>query len=246
MKKQLIGLLLCFCVAPIFGQQVTFNIVPKGAFVRINGEVLNLSEKNSITLPAGTYEAEIWAPRFEVVNKTIELTAGRNEAVNLGLKVFTDGFSKYREKISKYNTDRLSRRLGGGSLVAANAALAYFMFGSQYRKGKKIEDRIAKFQGAYADNTSFIGFGFIRDQYNMALEEHREIKDRHDVRTKIGIPLVGLTAAAATYFFYRQSKQKLVKPKFIPANPFVGALLRVEPNFAFSENQGTVGLTFKF
>lgn len=221
-------------------------MLPKAAFVRINGKVLDLTKQSSITLSPGTYRAEIWAPRFSVVTKSIELTAGKNEVINLGLKNVTDAYLSFQEKMSAHRTAKLKRSLSGGTLVAANAGLAYYMFLSQLREGRELEDKIAKLQQVYTDNTSFTVFGFIRTEYQQTIEKYEEVKNTQATRSKIGIPLVGLTTAATVYLFYRRSKDKLVKPGYVPSNPFVGALLSAEPSVVITENHNAVGFTFKF
>jgi hypothetical protein len=247
MKNKLIILLLCFCAAPVFGQEVVFNVSPRDAFVRINGEVFDLSGQKKVRLTPGTYQAEIWAPGFEVKTKSIEVKAGKTEIVNFGLKTKAQPFEDYQEVLSEYKTAKLKRSLSGATLIAANAGLSYFMFISQYRTGKKAEDKIEELQELYDTNTSFIGFGFIQEEYSKALVEHEEIKRKHDRRTKIGIPVVAALTAATAYLFYRRAKdRKLKKPVYTPKNPFVSVLQRTEPLIVVTENRSSVGFALKF
>ncbi len=247
MRNKLIVLLLCLCVAPVFGQEVVFNISPRNAFVRINGEVLDLSRQNKIQLASGTYQAEIWAPNFEVVTKTIVVEAGKNQGVNFGLKKQAQTFLDYREELSEFKTAKLKRSLSGGTLVAANAVLSYLMFIDLYSKGRKVEDEIVKLQELYDNNTAFIGFASIQDAYSRALADHSDIKERQETRIKTGIPIVGALTAATAYLFYRRATdKKLKRPEYVSDNPFVSVLKRTEPLIVVTSHHNSIGFSLKF
>ena len=241
----LAGLLLA-CWTDAFAQTVTFNVIPNGAFVRIDGQVLELSKQRSVLLKPGTYQAEIWAPRFQVQTKEVTVLPNQPTAVSVGLRTLEDDYKKYQDELSLFRGDRFRRTLTGGAAVVTNLGLGYLLLVERGRKGRDIAADLTATRAAYDVTVGVDDIRGIRDRYDELLVEYEEVKDAQRTRFIAAIPILALTAGGTALLFRRWARAERTEPTYTPSNPFVGALRSSRPYFAHDGTTGSVGFTLNF
>ncbi|TXF89724.1 hypothetical protein FUA23_09760 [Neolewinella aurantiaca] len=246
MKSSFLGLLLCCCITQMFGQQVVFNVQPKGAFVRINGEVLDLNKQTTVTIPPGTYEAEIWAPNFEIARKTVVVEEGRTVVVNHGMKTTSAAYRKFVDERSIYNTAKLKRTLTGGSLVAVTVAGSYVALTGRGNKLDKIEALISNREQAYLSEINPIEIEQAGNQYSIAVDDYEETQASHNTLVVVGVASAVAGAAATVLYFIKRKPSRLIKPSVMEDNPFTFHPRRSVAYLTSGTSFSPIGFTLNF
>lgn len=245
----LLSLLLLFvCGLQLSAQDgsIKFTISPKDAFVRIDGNVLEVSKQNTLRLVPGNYEIEVWAPRFEIFKQTITITAGEQLDYRKGLTILATDFGDYRETDDVYRKAKLNRNITLGSILLANAITTV-----SYRLGlesnidglKKQADEARRNYERAIDQFSIDlyanAYATLRAEYNA------EIK-RRDNFTKIATPALLLSYGVSAFFVVKLLSKKIDKPSYAPENPFLSLINKYQPSLMVSNNQLGLGINLKF
>lgn len=248
--KSLLMLLLCLCGGSIFAQvdgTIKLVISPKDAFVRIDGKVVEVSKENTLRLPAGEHEIEIWAPRFEVFKEVVTISPGKELDYRKGLTVLNNSYNDYRETGKIYRKAKLERNLTIGGIIVANAITTVmyqsFTTTSIDRKKKNAEE----VQRAYDLAVEPDQVTRFENQYNTAKEEYEQAVDRGNSIRKFGTPLLIAGYGLSAYFLVKIIKKKTNRPgDFTPENPFLTFMEKYEPTLLAGANQVGVGVNLKF
>lgn len=227
-------------------QTVVFNVSPGGGFVRVAGEVLNLSENKTLELTPGTYEAEIWAPRFKVARKEFVVEAGRPTVVNLAMITRADDYDGFQDRVSQYNTAKLKRSLADGAVVGITTGLAYVTLTGRRDDLNDLEDLIENRRITFISAVTPSQIEGVATEYNNAVASYEDIQNSHNTL----VVTTGILAAVGTLFavkyFTSKSRFKEKRPVYAAENPFVGTAPRLKSSLHLGTSSSLLGLTLKF
>lgn len=200
---------------------VTFNFVPSEAFVRIDGKVIDLLKQSSISLTPGTYEAEFWASRFDVVRRTIVVEAGRPQAVNFGFKKLTSGYNAYKDEKSKYNTLKLKRSIGDGLFIGTILGGTYFVLTGQQKELNQIESDIDREQRIYESDLTDAEAIATGIRYEAAVTSYAEKQKSSNRLRLIGAGVAVGATALGIFYITSGWRLDITRPVYTDKNPFV-------------------------
>lgn len=236
-----------------FSQTVTFSVIPANSFVRVNGEVLDLSKQRTLELPAGTYEAEFWAPQFSVVTETITVNASGTNTVRLGLKKLSPKFEDYREARSVYNTQILKRTLTDFTLVGGTLAAGYTTLAlknnsltADENKLDVVEQDIARSLNRYQTVVAPVELDLASAEYNRLVDRYEELQEKRNTGIAAGATIT-VIGAGLTFLYFRKWRSKPEKPLWKADNPFTSTDSPVfMPAIGFNGQGGQAGFTLTF
>ena len=227
MKLNPLALLLLLSILffgnTVRGQTVVFDVSPEDAFVRVNGQVIDLSQTQRMQFAPGTYEAEIWAPRLKVATHRFTVTADRGEqTVSYGMRSNKSvDYENYSESLKQYRRQRLNRQIRTGVAAAATAASAVGFLALAGSDGRAIADDIRGLETAFETAVVPEAIDGILARREQLIGEYAEKQDRQRTAISIGIPLTVVLATLTTYTIIRYARRPLNKPTYTPVNPFV-------------------------
>ncbi|SEP99672.1 hypothetical protein [Neolewinella agarilytica] len=225
---------------------VTFNILPKTAFVRVDGQLLDLSQKTSIKLLPGQYVVEVWAPEFEVLKESIQVEAGKPLSVNLGLKTQSSAYKEFSNARTRYNTAVLKRTLKDGTFLFVTGGLTYAALTGRKGKLNELEDLINNRSNAYDLAISPDRIESIASQYNQAVADYEDTQKTHNTIVTV-TSVLAVASGVATYFYFKgDGRKKLVKPVFSAENPLAGSSFRKRSYLSPGTTESLFGLTLNF
>lgn len=246
MRDKLIVLLFCLCTAPSFGQEVVFNVSPRDAFVRINGEVIDLKKQQRISLDEGTYTAEIWAPRFETLTKEIIVAVGSPLVVTLGLKKTAGSYDAHQVLIEEHNTKRLKQNLRDGTVLGLFSGFTFVALTGRRSKAEKLIEEISLRRSAYAAAISQNQIQSTTEAYDNVVNEYEDVERSHNFIVVTTGVLAAATAAFGVVHFTSKNRYRDKRPVYEADRPFSGFEARKRPSLHLGTNTSLIGLTLKF
>lgn len=246
--------ILLLFVGQIHSQNVTFVTTPPNTFVRVNGTVLNLSKQRALELAPGTYEAEFWAPNFEVEKKTIKVEVGKPTVVRKAMKKLSAEFNAHRDEISRYNTELLKRGIGDGAFILTPLALAYGTLransnGLTNEESELVtaEADILRARVRYENSIDPVFIEFARQNYEDSVERFEKLESDRNTFIVVGSVLTVITTGLTIRYFTKWRK-KLARPVLKKDNPFVHQTKpTISPSFGLTASgSGKAGFIFNF
>jgi len=230
-----------------FAQElVTFNILPRTAFVKVDGQLLDLSKKKSVKLSPGQYTVEVWAPEFEVLKESIQVEAGKPLSVNLGLKTQSSAYKEYSNARTRYNTAVLKRTLKDGTFVLVTGGLTYAALTGRKGKLNELEDLINNRSSAYDLAVQPDRIESITSQYNQAVTDYEDTQKTHNTIVTVTSVLAVASSVASYFYFKSEGRKKLVKPVFSADNPLAAKSLQKRSYLSPGTSNSLFGLTLNF
>lgn len=246
MKYISILLIVGLCTSVLFGQEVTFNIIPQGGFIRINGKLLDLSKQSTIQLSPGTYNAEIWVPQFAVTNKEFEVKTGAPQVINYAMRKLSDDFNDYREELSRHKAARLKRSLTDGAVIGTVGGLAYFAVTGKRKKLDELQDLIENRRSAYVGAISVGQIQRVIEQYDNAVAEFESVEKTHNSLVVGAGTLTVAGAGLAVLYFKNKNRAEGNRPVYAPDNPFLRTGQIPQISLHLGTSTSLFGLTLKF
>lgn len=249
MLRRLVFCFICFGIFSTANAQTAtlqFDLSSKDAVIRIGDLVFNYAEQQSIELPIGIHEIEIWAPLFEVHKKQVEVLLNQKNILTFGLTNRVSSYDDYQEEQSKYLTYKLKRSISGGTMVAGNVALGYLFFIDGQRNARNL---LNEANDLLVANQSVVGIDGIRiteARYEQVVIEYNEAKEKVQQQNTYLVPVFALAAAATTYILVKRRKNRVKRPVFNPQNPFSGIISTATPSIAITPAGVSFGATLKF
>ncbi|OAV44695.1 hypothetical protein [Lewinella sp. 4G2] len=240
-------LLLVVCASALRGQEnVTFYVQPAESFLRVDGRVFELKKSNTIRLAPGTYNVELWAPKFDVREVPITVEAGKPTVVREGLRTVTAEYNSYRAELSTYNTNRLKRVLGEGSIAALSVGLAAVAATGRNNKLDELRDYTERQRTLYDDGV-FDGAEQFLKNYNDGRAEFDDVRREHNTIVVGTSILAALGVAVLVKRFMSKNRKRYVRPTYNPVNPFQSGTTHFErPRVKLGGSTNPIGLTLQF
>lgn len=243
-------LLICLCGNSIAAQvdgTIKLTISPKNSFVRVNGQVLEVSKENTLELPSGEYEIEVWAPRFKVFKENITISPGKELDYRKGLTVLDSSFNDSRDGDVAYRNARLKRNLNIGGIIAVNA-ITTTIFQVALNSGtdrKKRDAEVARNNYELAIDPDEIAFW--ENEYSDTRNRYEKSVDQRNNAIKFGLPVIIAGYGLSTYFLIKLISKKIEQPeRYSPENPFLTFVEKYQPSLIASTSQIGLGINLKF
>lgn len=246
MKYLIVSCLFCFCLGSLYGQQATFNVFPAGGFVRINGTTLDLIQTKTIDLSPGTYDAEIWVPKFEVNRVQVVVEADKPVVVNHTMKTLSADFNAYREELSRFRTARLKRTLTDGAVVGVVGGLTYVALTGNKNKINELEALIANRQSAYANAIALARIEEAKTQYNNAIAEYESVEKTHNTLVVSTGILAVVGAGLAVKYFTNKNRAGEERPVYRAGDPFAYFSAAPKTSLHLGTSTSLLGFTLRF
>ena len=250
MKKILSFLLLFYCCCTTSfsqeDQRVSFQIRPPGSsFLKIDTVLLDVSTLGTpffVELSPGTYQIEIWAPKYNVFYDTLIVDSETNRYA-VSLTDYSETYLEYDKKIKDYRLKQSTKVLITSGLVLANVLGAFYV----YDRGE-IEELLALQEDAEFLKTihgNSIGIALIqesRSQYEAIQSEHNDRRRSLYNKRRIGIPVLVATSLTSAWFIQKVIRKKFEKPIYQDQNPFTLENIQL----GVENNTGSVQLGLQF
>jgi hypothetical protein len=243
MSKPFLILIFTFVSLFLYAQdKINFNIQPKNATIRIDGQLIQKANKETFTLElkSGTHTIEIWAPEFELFIDEFTVNPDKENTYSKGLLTQSEGFKAYKSKLKKYNSAKFSNILSTIGAVAGNAAMYYVIWdGGKVKDLNEMEARLEIAQNSFTEAVHPDDIQMIRANFDQTKASYNEQVKSLNTRRAIGIP-IGMGVSALSYMLLKK-KKKPEKPTYNPENPLV------LNNINLNMNQGlALQLNFNF
>ncbi len=237
----------CFVVHAASGQTgtLTLSVSPKNALVRIQGQVLEPDKKASLTLDAGTYTIEVWAPFFQLQTEEVIVRAGQTTHYRKGLVTKSSEYAPFLAARSAYATRKLKRTIPDLSFTAAYAVLGYFIIGRPIIKSNQIYERALRVRDNHYGSVYPVAIQQNELDYAALTAEYEAATTTRRKRLTIGIPVMTLATGALAYHLIRRAQGRPERPQFIPNNPFAN-VSRSLPRLHLAGSTNGFGLAMTF
>lgn len=237
----------------LLSQQVTFVVSPANAFVRVNGQVLDLSKKNTLELAPGTYEMEFWAPNFDVEKEMILVEATKPNIIRKGMKNISARYENFKAERSKYVTKKFGRGLIDFSVVGATLFIANASLQTRKTGPNNESSDIAIVQREIDANREIAetsinpnSIARARVEYTALTAEYAELQQERNGRILLGSVATAIGTGLAVFYFAKLRKQ-IERPVLETNNPFVQNVKpSILPSFTLGRVGGQAGFTLTF
>lgn len=197
------------------------EIWPKDAFLKIDGEVIDISKKEvrfELEKKLGDYPIEIWAPGYEVVNDEIsfnEIPSGYGKK----LKTRTPNYLAYRKQMYEHY-----KRIGFmGALIGVNAAGLIVVYDVKTRK--ELSDLRNYTEDLRMEQVNLVAATELernRAKFDEAKLAYESLREGLYKRYAIGFSTVALSSIGSAFIIKSLMKKNKIKPIFESEdNPFV-------------------------
>ncbi|OAV44691.1 hypothetical protein [Lewinella sp. 4G2] len=250
MFKYLFSLALCLgCCWSLTAQNaVTFNVLPGNAFIRVDGQVLDLSETKLYEFSPGVYSAKIWAPQFEIITKEFTVEAGKPLVVNAALKTVSAEYESFREASFERDLERFKRTFVDVTALAMAGAGTYAALTGGGADVDGAESFVTNSRLAYRAAVTPSEIVDTRDDFDAALADFEDEQDSYNRNVVIGSVVAAAGVGLVVYRFLIRKRDPQPRLKYAPANPFLEQrqTLRDAVRLRPGTTQTPFGLTLNF
>jgi hypothetical protein len=215
----LAGLLLLLTTSFLNAQSdgiLNANISPQNALLKVDGKIYDQEAARSVTLPAGEYTIEIWAPRFATFRDTVVVPAGGKATYSKGLTVFSEDFKAFRESDRAVAGNKTWRNLSMVGLIGLSAGATFLAING----ASKQDEHIASAQLAnrrIERSINPLELELAANEYNAAKDDY----DRARSQAVLGTVVAVAGWVGTAYYIIRQlKKKKIARPQYQPKDPF--------------------------
>lgn len=175
-------------------------IYPDQCKILIN-DSLTLKSKDKITLPAGTYNLSITAPKLKSVSEKITIVKDSTVLYRKIMK-YNDEYSKYLQDLKNSNFKKSVILISGSSVFLFSSFMVYYSHNQKKMSQELAKEYIDLYMNTYNANT----LEEIRNKYES--EKNNFYRNNRNIYTYAG---VALASTIVTYYFVK----KIKKPKYI-------------------------------
>ncbi|MEO1411392.1 MAG: hypothetical protein AAFW73_15995 [Bacteroidota bacterium] len=195
--------------------QLTLNIFPQNAVIKIGEQVIDLNQSGprpKVTLAPGTYELRIWAPGRQLRQELLELEGQTVQVLYRNIsKDYRPDFVEYQKQIKKHRSRQWLRWAAIGGLVAGNAW--YHSRIPRERQAlldqeKQVDQAYDQYQGAISkENATTLYEGYLRAHTDF--EDRRQNYHRYSA---MAIPVALASTALSVYLVRTIRRKKATAP----------------------------------
>ncbi|MTB53441.1 PEGA domain-containing protein [Lewinella sp. W8] len=244
-------LMCCYLAAgfSLFSQatgKVVFEITPGNAIVKVDGKTISIENQKEVSLPAGTYPIEVWAPRFEVFPAEVVVKPDETTYFRKGLTTQSPRYLEHVEAVRIHNNKMLARRIVDVGLVGGTVALAYLGTQGNRKEVDRLADLMSNRAAAYRLVAEIEEINQIREEYDLAVADYQDAVEVHNNRTVLYLSAAGVMAGATIVYFIKKGKKTMKRPVYEPQNPFAQVWRNADPLIAVDARSTQLGFTLKF
>jgi len=239
-----------YCVAillfatNVFGQntgKVQLNITPSTSYLKIDGNVIKISEQKIVELNEGIYEMQIWHPKMEMVKDSVEVKANQTVNYRKGLKKVSSEYRDYLKELRKYRVNKAKPYVLVG-LTLGSGIGGFFLLDQQKEAVQDQQNEVLIAVATYEN--AVINIDVLRGNYEKELADFNRGKAVHNTSLIVGA--VGISALAGfTVIQFRKNRKNLGdKPIYQAKNPFT--YTNITPTLNYQNSNVTMGFTLQF
>ena len=230
--------------------QVTFQFNPANATVKIDNQVFQANVSPTISLPAGEYPIQVWAPKRAIFRDTIIITAGETLIYAKGINTLSEAYKAYQDADHAYVYGRLRNTAVDVSIILGTIGLTWGTFYKNPVIDRSYENALWQIERYESQAASISEINEIKLEYERARSDYEDERKKYNRKIKFGLPLVGITYALGTIYFIKRIKHKKQskgkRPVYEEANPLLGSRFRLQPDVRYVNNQFHFQLSYQF
>lgn len=243
-----VKIFICFAVllfgTNVFGQntgKVQLNITPPTSYLKIDGNVIKISEQKIVELNEGIYEVQIWHPKMVMVKDSVEVKANQTVNYRKGLRKVSPEYRQHLKSLRKYRVKRAKPYVLTGFTLGGGIG-GFFLLDQQKKVVKREQDEVLIAATAYEN--AVVNLDAFRENYEDELADFNRGKRIHNTALVVGATgLVALTSFTVMQF-RKNRKNAGNKPIYDAKNPFV--YTNITPTINYQNSNITMGFTLQF
>jgi len=164
--------------------KVKFTIVPSTSYIKVNQELIKISEKKELELTSGKHIIKIWAPKMAVFIDTIEIKSGETLSYRKGLRTLSSEYKEHKQELKKYQFKRV-RRYASGLAIAGAGTLGYLLLNEQKKTVNDYRDAALEARTIYENSVADLDQ--LKASYQKNLDRFEKEKKQYNNSLIIGV-----------------------------------------------------------